>query len=100
MMDMELPPEVRAMIQKHLGEKALKTQQRGGRGAWIVTDENGGQATYVLEKDLPKIFGGGSQSDFDLLLLSVKNFDPANQVVVLFNGRDDLQFMCTVDIDQ
>lgn len=96
---MELPPEINELIQTHLGQRALDTQAELGRGAWIAQDVNGGQASFVPLGKLPELFGGGSASDFALLLKEVAMFDLAHQVVIVFNINADLQTIAIVDIE-
>lgn len=96
---MELPPEINELVQKHLGQRALDTQDEHGRGAWIAVDVNGGQASFVPMGKLEALYGGGNRADFDQLLTDVQTFNPHTQVVIVFNVEPDLQMIATVDIE-
>ncbi|HEX2906579.1 MAG TPA: hypothetical protein VHO69_06960 [Phototrophicaceae bacterium] len=93
---MSIRLEIESVIREYLGDAALKVQAEYGRGAWIMTPDN--QAAFVTYAELPDIFGGGSQADFDAFIKLVEVFDPTRQVVVLFNYSDNAQSSAVVDI--
>lgn len=91
---MELPLEVYEMIQTHLGQKAIAIQKSQGRGAWVITSDN--QARYIPVAALPTIIQGDETKQvFEMIEL----FDPASQVVVIFQFTEDVQLTGIVDIE-
>lgn len=95
---MEIPPEIETFVKQHLGKSAIETQQRVGRGVWILTAAD--QANYILADDLHKVIGEGDAADIAEMHRLIETFDPKRQVVVLLNFSDDLQFGGIIDAIQ
>lgn len=94
---MQLPPKIADMVKEYLGQRALDIQAEQGRGAWVVTDQNGGSAAYIPVDKLPGIVGADPHNDFAQVLQMIDEYDPAREVVMIFNAADDLQFVGIVD---
>lgn len=93
---MELPPEIVELTKTHLGKPALAIQQKEGRGAWIATADN--RARYVRADDLHKVIDNGDADDIAAIHAMVAAFDPAREVVLIFNMSADLQMVSVIEV--
>jgi hypothetical protein len=95
---MELSKELNELVQKHLGKQALSIQQKSGRGLWIA--HSGDQASYVLLKDVSKMFKFGSADEMQDVIDAINEADINSQVVVWFDtGEEATNFAAVVDIE-